>query len=204
MDGELSLKAVLAGTKAMVLNDGNALNKDRFWAEFAKVMNIDGEMLKAVEESSDHFYLNEFNKAKAVMKPSKISKRLVQMMNSKGYNIVLATNPLFPPSGVETRLAWAELSPQDFLLITHYANSTYCKPNLKYYQEILDKIDKKPEQCLMIGNNVHEDMCAGELGIKTYLVTDFMENEHSLEIDSFHRGSLDELEIYLQSFPAVV
>ena len=203
MDGALSVKAVWAGTKAMIANNGDTLNKKRFWTVFAEVMGIDNEALKIVEDASDRFYVNEFNNARSVMKPNIISKRLVQKMISKGYKIVLATNPLFPLNAVTTRLGWGELSPQDFILITHYGNSTYCKPNLKYYQEILSKIDKKPDQCIMVGNNVNEDMCAGELGIKTFLVTDYLENEYGADIDEFQRGSLEELETYLLSYPDI-
>jgi len=201
MDSALSVKAVWAGTKAMVANNGEKLNKDRFWTVFAEIMGLDNNALKAVEDASDRFYVNEFNIARSVMKPNDISKRLVKTMISKGYKIVLATNPLFPLNAVATRLGWAELTPEDFILVTHYANSTYCKPNIKYYQEILEKIDKKPEQCIMVGNNASEDMCAGALGIKTFLVTDYLENESGMDISVFQHGSLDELEAYLLSFP---
>jgi len=203
MDSALSVKAVWAGTKAMVANNGEKLNKDRFWTVFAEVMGLDDKALKVVEDASDRFYVNEFNIARSVMKPNDISKRLVKTMISKGYKIVLATNPLFPLNAVTTRLGWAELTPEDFILVTHYANSTYCKPNIKYYQEILEKIDKKPEQCIMVGNNASEDMCAEALGIKTFLVTDYLENESSMDIGVFQRGSLDELEKYLLSFPDI-
>ena len=203
MDSALSVKAVWAGTKAMVANNGEKLNKDRFWTVFAEVMGLDDKALKVVEDASDRFYVNEFNIARSVMKPNDISKRLVKTMISKGYKIVLATNPLFPLNAVTTRLGWAELTQEDFILVTHYANSTYCKPNIKYYQEILEKIDKKPEQCIMVGNNASEDMCAEVLGIKTFLVTDYLENESAMDISGFQHGSLDELESYFLSFPDI-
>ena len=201
MDVDLSVKAVWAGTKAMFLGDGKSLNSQRFWETFAKVLGIDDEKLKTIEDACDDFYSNDFDVVKQVLKPSEVPKRLVLALASRGYKIVLATNPLFPFCAVATRLGWAGLVPQDFQLVTHYANSTYCKPDLGYYREIFAKIDKAPEQCLMAGNNPAEDMVAGTLGCDTFLVTDCLENETGMDITAFRSGTLAQLELYLMSLP---
>ena len=200
-EAETSVKAVWYGTKAMVLNDGTMTNTKRFWSAFAEFMGIEGERLEAVEAACDSFYTNEFNLVKAVVQPSDIPKRLVRTMAAKGYDLVLATNPLFPPCAVDSRLGWIGLETHDFKLITHYENSTFCKPNLDYYREIFTKIGKSPESCLMVGNNPTEDMCVSALGTETFLVTDFMENETELDISSIRHGSIDDLEEYLMAFP---
>jgi FMN phosphatase YigB (HAD superfamily) len=95
------------------------------------------------------------------------------------------------------------LKDSDFAHVTHYSNSTFCKPNLGYYREILAKIGKTPEQCLMAGNNPAEDMCAAELGVAVYLVTDFLENEVNIDISAYQSGSLEQLEEYLMAFKAL-
>jgi len=100
---------------------------------------------------------------------------------------------------IESRLNWVELSLSDFCLVTHYGNSTFCKPNPGYFREILMKINKSPEQCLMAGNNPAEDMSAGALGIETFLVTDCLENKTGVDISGYRRGTLAELEKYLVS-----
>ena len=124
-------------------------------------------------------------------------------MASKGYGVVLATNPLFPLCAIETRLEWAGLGADDFRLVTHYYNSTFCKPNPGYYSEILTKINKSPGQCLMAGNSPSEDMISGTLGMETFLVTDCLENETGMDIKPFRKGTLAELETYLTSLPDV-
>ena len=43
----------------------------------------------------------------------------------------------------------------------------------------------------MVGNNALEDMISGELGVKTYLVTDNLENPNKVDIDQFENGSFD-------------
>jgi len=201
MDAELSVKAVWAGTKAMVLNDGSKRNAQRFWETFADVLGLSGESLRGIEAACDNFYVHEFDKVKTVMKPNEISKRLVRGLASKGYGVVLATNPLFPACAVATRMGWIGLEPRDFRLITHYANSRYCKPNPGYYREIFSKIGKAPENCLMAGNSPAEDMIAGALGCGTFLVTDCLENETGADVAAFRRGTLAELEAYLTSLP---
>jgi len=203
MDAELTVKAVWAGTKAMILNDGGRFNSQRFWETFALSLALSDEDLRMIEAACDSFYENEFNTVKTVMEPSEIPKRLVRALGSKGYHVVLATNPLFPACAVATRLGWIGLEPRDFQLITHYANSMYCKPDLGYYREIFTKIGKMPEQCLMAGNNPAEDMVVGTLGCETFLVTDCLENESGMDITTLRRGTLAELEAYLISLPNI-
>lgn len=203
LDAASSVKAVWAGTKAMMLNDGTLTNADRFWDTFSKQMSLTAAQRKSVEAACDDFYTNEFDLVKSVLMPGDVSKRLVRALQVKGYGVVLATNPLFPACAVTTRLRWVGLEPEDFLLVTHYSNSTFCKPNHKYYQEVFEKINKLPEQCFMAGNNPVEDMSVGDLGAETFLVTDFLENESGADISAYRRGTLAELEELLMSLPDI-
>ena len=196
-EAKLAVRAVWAGTKAMMQNDGSCLNKVRFWEAFSEDMGLTSEKLGIVEAECDKFYSNEFDAVKSVTKPNDISARIVRGMASKGFTVVLATNPLFPECAVETRLRWIGLSLQDFGLVTHYSNSTYCKPHPGYYREIFSKINKAPDQCLMVGNNPAEDMSVGELGAETFLVTDYLENATEADITAYKRGSLATLETHL-------
>jgi len=201
MDAELAVQAVWAGTKAMVKNDGSRLNTVAFWGAFTEHMGLTADKLSAVEAACDDFYTNEFDVVKSIVAPTEIPKRLVRSLTAKGYTVVLATNPFFPPCAITTRLNWAGLTPEDFHFITHYENSRFSKPNLGYYKEIFTKVNRAPEQCLMAGNNPAEDLCVGALGAETFLVTDFMENEAGVDIAHFRRGDLAELEQYLLSLP---
>jgi FMN phosphatase YigB (HAD superfamily) len=201
MNPEDSVKAVWAGTKAMFINDGSKTNHERFWEVFAECTGLHGEQLKAVEAACDKFYVNEFDTIKAIATPSDVPKRLIKAMAAKGYNLVLVTNPLFPECAVTTRLAWVGLEARDFSHITHYGNSTYCKPNPGFYREVLAFIGKPPGQCLMVGNNPVEDMSAETLGIETFLVTDCLENETGADVSNFRSGTLEELEKFLLLMP---
>lgn len=199
LDAEQAIKAVWAGTKAMVLNDGTVLNSQRFWESFSTIMNLSPDKQKEVEDACEQFYSNEFDTVKSILTQNDIPKRMVHALKQKGYDVILATNPLFPTCGVETRLRWIGLTREDFLLVTDYSNSTFCKPNPGYYKEIFQKTSKDPSQCIMAGNNTREDMSAGALGVETFLVTDCLENEINADISTFRHGTLEELEKYLLS-----
>jgi len=203
LDAETSVKALWAGTKVMMQNDGVKTNSDSFWEVFSEMMGLSGDRLKAIEDSFDKFYETEFDSIKSILKncDPELPGRMVRTLNSRGFTLVLATNPLFPMCAVTTRLKWVGLVPEDFKLITNYSNSTYCKPNLNYYREIFKKLGKEPDRCIMIGNNTQEDMCASELGTKTFLVTDYIKNEINTDISAFRHGTLAELERYLASLP---
>ena len=145
----------------------------------------------------DEFYTHEFEKAKASLKYIPDHRPMIERLKSAGLRVVLATNPIFPLDGVRTRMAWVNLAPEDFGLVTWYDNSTFCKPNPKYYQEILGKIGAAPEECIMVGNSVSEDMSAGTLGMDVFLANEFVENPDSRDYSGYRQGSLDDAERYI-------
>lgn len=196
LDAERGEKAVWAGTKAMMQNDGSVPNAQRFWDTFGGAMELAGERLKEIERACDEFYQNQFDNVKAVMTPTGIPRRMVRSLSERGFTVALATNPLFPACAVATRLAWVGLTPEDFCTVTDYYSSKTCKPNLDYYRHILKTIGKEPEQCLMAGNSVAEDICTGALGLTTYLVTDYIEDSGAAYIPDY-RGTLADLEAFL-------
>lgn len=71
-------------------------------------------------------------------------------------------NPIFPAVATESRIRWAGLAPETFAWYTTYENIGYCKPNPDYYREILRYLDCRAEDCLMVGNDVEEDMMAAQ------------------------------------------
>lgn len=204
LDVERAFKALWGGTEAMMKNDGTMTNAARFWEYFSAALALPRERLGALEASLDRFYASEdFDGIQALLRGDPaLSRRVVETARDKGYELVLATNPLFPMIAVTMRLQWLGIDPAVFRHVTDYTRSSYCKPNNAYYREILEAIGKEPRQCLMVGNNTREDMCVSELGMETYLVTDFLENEQNMDISPFRHGSLAALEEYLRALPS--
>lgn len=181
-----TIDAVWAGTKAMVKNDGSAPNDRRFWDTFCPLVGVEESVLRPV---FDKFYGEEFHGAKSACGENPYAAQAVRGLKAQGYDVVLATNPIFPLVGVRTRLSWVGLAPEDFSLVTTYENSRFCKPNPAYFQEIVEKLGKKPEECLMVGNDGVEDTAAAKVGLSLYLATDCLENGDKVDLSQFPHGS---------------
>jgi FMN phosphatase YigB (HAD superfamily) len=194
------IKAVWAATGAMIKNDGTMTNEQRFWKVFG---SLTGEEAGRLEPVFDHFYRNEFMDAKTATATHPHAAECIRILKEKGYQVVLATNPLFPRVATFTRMEWAGLKPEDFELVTTYENSSYCKPNLEYYREVLQSIGKKPEECVMVGNDVREDMCAAKLGMDTYLLKDCLICSEEEDLSGFRQGNFDELLEMVKALPAI-
>ena len=166
------IQALWAGTKDMVMNDGSMTNREAFWKRFDSLM---GENAHEIESMTDDFYANEFDEVREVLRSERDCGEMIRSLSGRGYTVALATNPLFPPVAVRTRLAWIGLVPEDFALVTDYTNCSATKPNPMYYKSVLSRLGKTPDQCLMVGNSTKEDGAAASLGIRTIIVTDSLE-----------------------------
>ena len=185
-----------AGTGAMVKNDGSRLNYDVFWDVFCQFA---GEHARDYMNVVDDFYANEFQCVKHVCGYTPKAAETIQTIKEMGYEVVLATNPLFPKEATESRVRWAGMEPEAFKLITVYSNSSFCKPNPAYYQEILEKLGAAPEECVMIGNDAKEDMIAETLGMQVFLLTDCLINSENRDISRYPQGSFAELMEFVEN-----
>ena len=185
---------IWAGTAAMVKNDGSCSNEDAFWNRFAEFW---GEDVRKDEPLFDAFYREDFNGAKDACGYHPAAAEVIALCKELGLRRILATNPIFPAVATEARMSWAGLSKEDFELYTTYENSCFCKPNPAYYEEILCKQGLSPEDCIMVGNDVREDMVAETLGMKVFLLTDCLINKDGKDISRYPRGSFGELKRFL-------
>ena len=195
-DSQALIKSIYAGTNAMIANDGSATNETVFWNSFT---NFFGEQARKDEVLFDDYYRNEFQEVKHSCGFLPEATTTIKTLRDRGYRVVLATNPLFPSIATESRIRWAGMSPEDFELFTTYENSSFCKPNLKYYEEILGKLGVTPEECLMVGNDVGDDMVAEQLGMKVFLVPRDLINKEEKDISNYPQGTLDDLLTYLDT-----
>ncbi len=169
-DGEKFVNSTLYGTKYMLGNNGEQSNKDVFWGKFFEAYG--GGVENAIE-ISDKFYVGDFKALREFTTENDLAKPAVDAAHRGEKKVVLATNPVFPMAAQLERISWLGLSESDFDLITSYENSSYSKPNPKYYLEICEKIGVAPENCLMIGNDESDDMKgASEAGLQCFLCTD--------------------------------
>ena len=189
-DPNTLVKSIWKGTGAMVKNDGSRTNEEVFWDVFNDVMGRD---CRDGEELFLDYYRNEFQAVRHACGFDARAAEAIREIRTMGYRVGLATNPLFPAIATRSRAVWAGLDPEDFEIITTYENSRHCKPNPDYYRDILATLNVKPENCIMVGNDVQEDMVAETLGMKVFLLTDSLINRTGADISRYPHGSFGEL-----------
>lgn len=180
---------ILNATGHMLHNtDGKKYNADRFW-EYVDA-NL-GLPRAAINPIMDDFYQHEFHELRKIVTVPP-TRQAVEKLLAQKIPVSLATNPVFPLTAVKARLSWAGLENTPFQHITHYENSHYCKPSLQYYREIIDALHVPPETCLMVGNDVQEDLAASQLGVKTCLLLDALINRNQMEIKADYIGTVSD------------
>ena len=194
-NAEAVANALWASTRAMIKNDGSMTNEERFWQSFSQIL---GEGVKSHEEKLDEFYRTDFQKIRHVCGYDPKSREIIDMVKTSGLRVILATSPLFPKVATESRIRWAGLDPCDFEHYTTYESSSYCKPNPLYYTTLLTKLGLDAEECVMIGNDVGDDMVAETLGIKCFLLTRDLINRKGIDINNFRHGDTEELENFIK------
>jgi len=201
IEPEPFVKCLMDSTYSMINNQDPAkTNSQIFWEIFSPQIPLKSSKLKPL---MDDFYITDFPKLERIVKPSPFPHRILRTAHEKCYDMVIATNPVFPRSAILERLRWTDVLDFPYKLITCYETMHFAKPRIEYYKEILQKIGKKPQECMMIGNDVEEDMIAGKLGMKTFLVTDHLLNRKNKEIDCTFSGSLEDLTSFITNLEEV-
>lgn len=198
--GEME-KIIWSSSMAVIQNlDPNKTNQEVFFEVFLSKVDLNLERLNPIFE---RFYEEEFDKLKKGIEKNDHMIQSVQVLKDKGYDLIVATNPLFPRIAVEKRMDWAGLNQKDFSFITSYEIMHACKPHLKFYEEVLKKTNKKVSQTMMIGNDVVEDMIVKKLGVETYLVEDFIIGDLSDITMIDHHGNYEDFYNFALALPSV-
>ncbi|WP_314719651.1 HAD family hydrolase [Parvimonas micra] len=184
------VEAIWTATHEIIKNDGKRTNEEAFWEKFKSIINID---LSNVKEVLEKFYANEFfTKLKKCSTENNLAKVAVNLAKKNGRKVVLATNPVFPIDAL-VRLKWTGLDIDDFDYVTHYSNSSFSKPNPKYYLDLCKKLNVEPKDCLMIGNDERQDIfAASSAGMNCYLVTDYLYTYPECKVNC-EKGSFKDL-----------
>ena len=186
--------AVQTGVAAIAQNDGSTTNEEAFWRGFA---TVHGERTERDDRCFGEFYATRFDDVKAACGYNPQSAETVRKIRQMGLRVAVATNPYFPAVATRKRMIWAGLCPEDFELYTTYENSHFCKPRLDYYREVLDTMGIAPQETLMVGNDVDDDMVAEALGMRTFLLTNCLINLKNADIAAYPHGDFEALMRYV-------
>lgn len=126
-----------------------------------------------LSETISNFYTNQYQQLKDLTRVRPEARQLIEHAFSRGWTVVIATNPLFPLQAMLSRLEWAELSPDKFpfSLITSYETMHFAKPNSAYYAEIMSQLGWLEQPVCMVGNSLKDDLLpAAKIGIPGYWI----------------------------------
>jgi FMN phosphatase YigB (HAD superfamily) len=170
-DPEILITNLLVATERMMRNTQPDFTlKEIFDKNYYPQIGIEYETL---QPAIDDFYANHFPSLKNLTKPRLEGVAFVQEAFKRGYQIAIATNPLFPKSAVYQRLDWGNLSPDnyEYSIVTTYEDFHYAKPNPAYFAEILAQMGWFNKPVVMIGNDILNDIePARGIGLPTYWV----------------------------------
>lgn len=189
-----------SSVKAMVKNKEKRTNEEVFMSAMKEHV---GDELPAFQKHFIRYYENDFSVLRNAVNKNTDMLEALDILKEKGYELVIATNPLFPKFAIDQRIQWADLVHEDFSHITYFEDCHYCKPNVEYYSEILETIGKNPQECLMVGNDAEEDLAASTLGITTYLITNHLLNRKNLNYTADHEGTYKDFLLFVESMPVV-
>ncbi|NLL18909.1 MAG: HAD family hydrolase [Clostridia bacterium] len=194
IEPEHFVSELMAATFKMIANrEPDKTNEAVFIHEFFSATGLDPAIMMPVFEK---FYQTDFCRLAEFFNPDPLVPTIIESTMGK-YKVVIATNPVFPEIAIKERLRWLGIDSFAFALITAYENMHFCKPHVEYYLEIAEKIEVKPEECLMVGNDVDEDLVAGKIGMQTFLVDTYLINRTNRDYVTNYQGSLKDFYTFI-------
>lgn len=170
---EIMIPALLEGTRRMVIKQELAGTlEDTFDAYFYPEIQISKD---AIKKQIDEFYTENFAVLKDETLPRPDAVALVKECFNRGWNVAVATNPLFPAAAVHHRLDWAGLNSGQypFAAITSYETYHFAKPNPAFFSEVAARISTGDHPVVVIGNDLKDDIIpAGKAGFPTFWLTE--------------------------------
>ncbi len=198
-DGKDIYPIAIASVEVMLANQDPAVtNLEAFMAEFSRRLGHSPEVLRPTLNA---FYQEAYPQLKDYTSFRPEARQVVRRLFEQGYKVVIATNPLFPATAIEQRLAWAGLNEFSFNRVTTMENSHFSKPDLRYYREILDQVDSTPEASWMVGDDLaHDIIPANALGLKTWLITNGANSSETEPVPVWDKaGSLADFLAWIES-----
>ena len=165
--------AFLKSIDAMANNSSDETNETVFYNSMSNLTGIEVAKLK---DFFVDFYDNEFKYTHEAYDPIPVMSEVLDYLHGRGYNLVLATDPMFPRNALDFKLSDCGINPRYFSLITSNQNCNRTKVSQDFYNMVLNKINIRPEETLMVGNHIDKDGNATLSGIDTILLTDYLVN----------------------------
>ncbi len=193
------IQLLMRATNEMLANtDPNRTNMEVFDAAFFPAI---GRSRQELEPLFDEFYATRFPLLRSLTQPDPSARPLVEWAFVQGFQVAIATNPLFPRTAVEQRLEWAGVPVEEFPydLVTTYEVMHAAKPHAAYYLEIANRLGRQVEECLMVGDDWRMDIQpALSVGMKAYWIAGPQQSPPTETAALLGIGSLAEFSRWVQ------
>ena len=189
-DPAVALDAVMRATRAMMVPHPGLTNREAFDDHFASVTGAD---IRAARNLLEEFYACAFPALRDGIGPHEGAREAVLTAIDLGFQVAVATNPIFPAAAISERIRWAGLDDVTFGAVTTYEGMHACKPDAEYFVETAELLGVPADECLMVGDDPQLDMPAAATGMSTFYVGTQRERHGDF------RGSLWDLAAMLPS-----
>lgn len=114
----------------------------------------------AIRPTLDEFYARQYPLLRSMTYSRPEAIELVQNALARGYQVGIATSPLFPRTATLQRLEWAGLSPDNypFALISTFESFHFAKPSPSYFAEFLAQMGCPEGPVLVVGDDLRMDV----------------------------------------------
>lgn len=185
------IPVIWKSTLAMIESDDPKLTNEQVFKKTFE--STSGIPLEKIWPLFEQFYEEEFPKLQEHTGHDPVARLVVESLLEKGYHVAVATNPVFPKMAIIERMRWAGVHDLPFKHVTVYEDTYFCKPRGEYYLEVADRLGVRPEECVMVGNDMQEDMVASSVGMKTYYVQQYRIDRGNPVYQVDQEGSLQDL-----------
>ena len=192
------IDAMLRNTQLMYHNQRADYTLEQAFSEnFYPSMGLQQAELAA---EIDRFYDEVFPSLQSLTTPRPEAVALVEWALSQGWNVAIATDPLFPRKAILHRLRWAGLDPEKypFTLISDFQTFHFAKASVAYYPEFLARMGWTDSPLLMVGDSLERDVLPSQqAGLPVFWLNQGLA---STALVAPHRqGGFADLKHYLES-----
>jgi FMN phosphatase YigB (HAD superfamily) len=176
VDSKIMIPALLEGTRRMVekTSISNTL-EETFDNSFYPAIKLDKSQIASRIRD---FYDKIFPLLQPETSPRPLAVEVVKECLARGWQVAVATNPLFPMAAVQHRLNWAGLDIKEipFMAVTSFDTYHFSKPQPAFFAEVTARIGAFNHPVVMVGNDLDDDIIpAGKAGLPVFWLTDTSE-----------------------------
>ena len=172
LEPKLLLQSMWEALEIMINDRSDRFNDEIFYEAFGD--RVGSDLVRALIPKFEEYYANDFVVLKDHLDDNQMMVEAIALLRKKGYRLAIATNPMFPEEAVAQRIRFSGLNIDDFEFVSNFSIHRRTKPNPEYYLEVCAAIGVDPMKCLMVGNDMKEDMAAREVGMDGWILTDYL------------------------------